>query len=101
MAFTIIEVLRDLQIEPDKSLTWGLGTAVAAEFRKQTGEMPPIRRQPKTDRNASHPPKHAICTYPEWFRPIVLNLVRQRRTEAVRQGDLFELRPHGQERAAG
>lgn len=86
---TIIEVLRELRIEPDKSLTWALGTAVAAEWRKRTGTQPPIVRQPKTDPNASHPAKHAICTYPDDFKPVILEKLSRFQTDAQRQGDLF------------
>lgn len=89
MGVTIIDVLRDLKIEPDKKLTWALGQSVGQEWRRRTGIRPPVELQPKTNPGA-HAAPHMICTYPDSFRKVIEDMIGRFQTRRQAQGDLFD-----------
>jgi hypothetical protein len=83
---TIIDVFRELKIEPTPSLTWAVGAAVRDIYEQRYGCLPEKDLRNKTN----GPGSHCFAIYPETMRPTIVRMVAEHDSEAKRQGDLFD-----------
>jgi len=85
---TVVEVFRDLGVEPEKRATWTVGKAVAKKWRAEKGYEPPKENRPKTGGGGVH----CFAIYPEYFRPVIVGAINAVATVAAApasQGGLF------------
>lgn len=87
MQITVIDVFRELGLEPVPSATWAVGAAVRDEFYSRFGMLPQKALRPKTD----GPGSHCFAVYPEEWRPIIEEKARSIAVEAAKQPDMFGL----------
>jgi hypothetical protein len=83
---TVVDVCRDLQIEPEPRLTWPVGNAVRNLYESRYGELPEKALRTKTSGAGSH----CFATYPEHMRGDIERIIRLYDGEAQRQSDLFK-----------
>jgi hypothetical protein len=90
MAFTVIDVLRALQIEPAPAVSWACGIAVRDAWIARTGEPPPKGLRTKTSGHGSH----CFALYEDNDRSFVESVVRATCNDIAAttsaQGRLFE-----------
>jgi hypothetical protein len=80
---TVIDVFRDLDLEPIPEDTWAAGNAVRDLYEATTGHLPPKALRPKTNETGSH----CFAVYPEsWREKIeeIVKLVARRRANQLR-----------------
>jgi hypothetical protein len=82
---TVIEVMREMGIEPTNELSWRVGAAARDAYVWQFGHEPPKDIRPKTHDRGSH----CFALYPTEMKPRLKLIIRGYMTEAARQGDLF------------
>lgn len=82
---TIIDVMRELRIEPTPHLSWQIGMAVRDAYERRFGYAPEKALRTKTN----GPGSHCFAIYPRVMRETIVQIIRQFQTEAQRQGDLF------------
>jgi hypothetical protein len=82
---TIIDVMRDMGVEPDKDITWPVGLVVSNHWRSLHGELPPSRLRQKTDGGGSH----HFAVYPEEWRPLIEKVINQHKPDPSKQMSLF------------
>lgn len=85
MSFTVPELVRLLGVEASDDLHWSIGNAAQRRFAAAYGRQPPKDNFPKTNGGGSH----CFAVYPDDFRPVVEELIREHKTEESRQADLF------------
>ena len=78
---TVIDVMRDLKIEPTPALTWMVGDAVRNLWVDRTGMTPEKDLRPKTYDKGSH----CFAIYPETLRAEIERIIRTCEGEAARQ----------------
>jgi hypothetical protein len=83
---TVIDVIRDMGVEPTPDLTWSVGGIVRGLYRQRCGELPQKDLRPKTDRSGG---THCFAVYPEEMRSDIEAVVKRHTFEASRQLDLF------------
>lgn len=83
---TIVDVCRDLGVEPTPALTWPVGTAVRQRFEGIYGSLPYKALRGKTYGNGG---SHCFAVYPEEFRREIVAIIQMHSVEAERQMDLF------------
>lgn len=81
---TVIDVLRELRIEPNPKLTWSIGQQVMRRFAKRYGRQPVKDLRKKTYTEGVH----CFALYPPEFKPEIVAAIRAHRTESARQGML-------------
>jgi hypothetical protein len=86
VSITIIDVMRELGIEPTNDLAWRVGALARAAYEWQYGVVPPKHLRPKTHDGGSH----CFALYPEEMRPRIVLIIRNQQHEMQRQGDLFD-----------
>ena len=82
---TVIDVCRELQIEPTPALTWPVGNAVRDLYEQRYGCLPEKDLREKTNGTGSH----CFAIYPEGMRNDIERIIRLHDWERQRQGDLF------------
>jgi hypothetical protein len=85
VGITVIDVMRDMGIEPDTQLAWRVGARVRDAYEWQTGSAPPKHLRDKTNDGGSH----CFAVYPESMRKRIELIIRNQRTYEQRQGELF------------
>jgi hypothetical protein len=82
---TIIQVCRDIGVEPNPELTWAVGAAVRNRYIEKTGESPLKQLRPKTDGQGSH----CFAIYPNDWHSDIADIIRAHGAEAAKQIDMF------------
>ena len=85
---TVVEVFRDLGVEPVKEATWPVGKAVAKKWRDENGYEPPKANRAKTGGSGVH----CFAIYPESFRAVIVKAIKAVSAAPVKpasQGGLF------------
>ena len=80
---TVIDVFRDLDLEPIPEDTWAAGNAARDLSEATTGHLPPKALRPKTNESGSH----CFAVYPESWREKleeIVKLVARRRANQLR-----------------
>jgi hypothetical protein len=83
---TVIDVCRELRVEPTSALTWPVGDAVRDIFEERFGRPPTKMLRPKTNGGGSH----CFAVYPEAFRGVIEAVILDHQAEKERQPDLFD-----------
>lgn len=82
---TIIDVIKEMGIEPTPELTWTAGPLIRNLYEKKEGRVPEKALRAKTNGGGSH----CFAIYPDWMkdtiRVVVLGLERRKSD----QGDFF------------
>lgn len=81
---TVIDVCRELKVEPEPHLTWSIGARVRDWYEMNYGVAPVKRLRPKTTRGGSH----CFAVYPHHMWDLIANIIRMHQTEMQRQGEL-------------
>lgn len=82
---TIIDVMRELRVEPVPELTWSIGAAVRDYYERLHGRAPEKELRTKTCGAGSH----CFAIYPQDMRPKIVSIIRLHQLESQRQGELF------------
>lgn len=82
---TVIDVMRELRIEPVPELTWAIGAAVRDRYERLHGRLPEKELRTKTSGGGSH----CFATYPQDMRTEIANIIRLHQLETQKQGELF------------
>lgn len=82
---TIIEVMRDMGVEPTKDVSWPVGETVSNHWESLHGERPLRRTCPKTNGGGSH----SFAVYPEEWRPLIEKIVNEHKPDPSKQMSLF------------
>jgi len=85
MSLTVMDVFRDLGLEPEPAVSWAVGGAVRRLYEAETGGLPPKELRQKTNGHGSH----CFAAYPESWRSRIEGVIKQHQTQAARQGALF------------
>lgn len=83
---TVIDRFRALGKEPSKRMTWAVGDIVRDKWEKLTGSLPAKVLRQKTNDGGSH----CFAVYPEWFIPVIDEVILSLHAEDDRQRMLFE-----------
>lgn len=70
---TVVDVFRELEIEPKKRMTWRVGFVMQEKYREEFGEEPPKANRPKTKGTGSH----CFAIYPRSYRPRIIKAIRE------------------------
>ena len=81
---TIIDVMRDMGVEPHKSITWPIGLRVVHRFQQRFHRLPVKLLRTKTCGVGVH----CFAVYPKSFRPEIEAVVREFTDEIGTQGEL-------------
>lgn len=81
---TIVDVVRDMKIEPLPSLTWPVGARVRDLYEYMYGRAPQKKLRTKTSGAGSH----CFATYPHHMWDAIASIVRMHHTETQRQMEL-------------
>lgn len=84
---TVIDVMREMGVEPTDKLDWAVGLTMAKWYIQLTGFDPPKHNAPKTFKPDE---VHAFAHYPECFRKRIQDFIRMHKFELERQGWLFQ-----------
>lgn len=84
---TVIDVCRQMRIEPTKALTWPVGDRVRYIWEKKYLAPPDKDLRTKTCGEGSH----CFAVYPEHMREIIRRVIRRQVSEQQRQGELFDV----------
>lgn len=82
---TVIDVFREMGVEPEKHLTWAVGQIVVQEFKKREGKLPVKDLRRKTCGVGVH----CFALYPESYRSVIRDAIKSLETEAAKQMDMF------------
>ena len=82
---TIIDVMRELRIEPTPELSWSIGAAVRDYFERLYGRLPEKELRTKTSGGGSH----CFAIYPQEMKSKIINIIHLHQLESQRQGELF------------
>jgi len=82
---TVIDVIRDMGLEPSPDLSWSVGARVRDMYEMRRGELPPKELRPKTGAGGTH----CFAVYPAEMRPDIERVIRAHTVEAARQMSLF------------
>ena len=85
MTITVMDVFRELGVNPDRSTSWSVGAQVASMFKNHTGRQPVKQNRPETSGAGTH----CFATYPERWRVRIASVIRQHAVENERQFSLF------------
>jgi hypothetical protein len=81
---TIIDVMRELKIEPVPELTRSVGATVREMYERRFGVPPEKDLRTKTCGAGSH----CFAVYPAHLRPDITSIIPMHQTESQRQGEL-------------
>jgi hypothetical protein len=85
MSVTIVDVMKEMGVEPNNELCWRVGALARAAYEWQYGVEPPKHLRPKTNERGSH----CFALYPEEMKPRIRLIIENQHHEQKRQGDLF------------
>ena len=83
----VLEVIRDMGIEPTDKLCWSVGNTMQAWFVREFGAQPWKDLHTKKNGGGSH----CMAYYPEKMRLKIEEFVKMCKMEAARQPSLFSL----------
>jgi len=81
MTITVMDVFRDLGIEPDNRVSWAVGAAVRDLYEAREGALPPKHLRRKTGGAGSH----CFACYPESMRVDIERVIRTHQTQKAKQ----------------
>lgn len=81
---TVIDVMREHNVEITNEVSWGVGRIVRELYLKQHGTLPDKVLRPKTNDGGTH----CFAVYPASWRPTIARIVGQFEAERARQGRL-------------
>lgn len=81
---TIIDVCREIGVEPEPNMTWSVGARVRDLYEASGGTIRYALRQ-KTNGGGSH----QFAIYPPSWRERIVREIRRHGAHAARQGSLF------------
>jgi hypothetical protein len=82
---TVIDVMRNLGVEPETHLAWRVGALARSAYKWETGNEPPKYLRCKTSAGGSH----CFAVYPESMRSRIEMIIRNQQGQARLQADLF------------
>jgi len=82
---TVLDVFRELRIDPDNETSWAIGQQVREEYKRQYGQLPHKELRIKRSGHGSH----CFAVYPRAWRSHIERIVRQHQAMKDKQGDLF------------
>jgi hypothetical protein len=82
---TVVDVMRDMNVEFTRQLGWQAGNAVRDQWVKRYGSLPPKEMRNKTQQAG----RHLVAVYPEAWRRIIEDVIRYYRGGSARQGRLL------------
>jgi hypothetical protein len=83
---TIIDVCRQMRVEPTKELTWPVGDRVRYIWERRYLASPEKDLRIKTCGAGSH----CFAIYPEFMCETIRRVIKRQITEQQRQGELFD-----------
>lgn len=83
---TIIDVCREMGIEPDKTFTWPVGFTMQNLYYAKFKEQPPKENAPKTNGKGG---VHCFAHYPPEWRERIEKEINIYQVERSKQDDLF------------
>jgi hypothetical protein len=83
---TVLDVMRDMGVEPSPRVSWAIGTRVRDEYQMLFDALPPKALRPKTSGTGG---THCLAVYGPEMRPTIERIVREHSVAAARQADLF------------
>lgn len=81
---TVVDVCRELKIEPLPKLTWPVGARVRDFYEYMYGRPPLKKLRTKTIGKGSH----CFAVYPHTMWEHIVHIIRMHQTEEQRQGEL-------------
>lgn len=81
---TVIDVCREMKVEPLPKLTWPVGARVRDLYEYMYGNPPTKKLRTKTIGKGSH----CFAVYPHHMWDAIASIVRMHHTETQRQGEL-------------
>jgi hypothetical protein len=78
---TVVDVPREIGIEPTPDLTWSVGPKVRNIWEEETGAPPGHDLRNKTNGGGSH----FFAVYPASFKPRIMEVIRAHWTQAAKQ----------------
>jgi hypothetical protein len=85
-SLTVLDVMRDLGVEPEPRISWAIGNRARDEYQALYDSLPPKALRPKT---AGRGGSHCFAVYPAEMRPTLERIVREFKTARAAQGNLF------------
>lgn len=85
IGITVVDVCRQLGIEPNPTLMWSVGALAQAAYVAKFGHSPPKDLRAKTYTEGVH----CFAIYPESFRLDIVDIIREHETERAQQLDVF------------
>ena len=82
---TVIDVMRELDVEITPDLAWAVGSQVRSLYEQQYGELPQKALRPKTNAGGTH----CFAIYPNHMRGDIARIVQLHKVDAARQMKLF------------
>jgi len=82
---TVIDVFRELGYEPVKQDTWSVGGIVRNKYFEVVGKLPEKKLRIKTCGVGVH----CFAVYPDTWRPVIADVIRENASQKSRQLDLF------------
>jgi hypothetical protein len=82
---TVIDVIRDMSVEPSPQLCWPVGNRTRERWMDLYGHPPLKELRCKTYDGGTH----CFAVYPDSFRSEIALIVASEQAEQARQGDLF------------
>lgn len=81
---TVIDVMREMRVEPNPTLTWSVGQQVMRKFAAKFGRQPVKDLRKKTYTEGVH----CFALYPPTFKPVIREVIKAHKAENARQGEL-------------
>lgn len=81
MSITVMEVFRELGLDPDPRQSWAVGQHLQAEFRAKYGAQPPKENRKKT----RGPGTHCMAVYPVRWKPKIKAAIAHFAAEATQR----------------
>jgi hypothetical protein len=78
---TVVDVCRELDVEPEPDLTWSVGNLMREWYESHVGELPRKELRSKTYGSGSH----CFAVYPEKMREKIASLILAHGAEQSRQ----------------
>jgi hypothetical protein len=82
---TVIDVFREIGYEPIKQDTWSVGGLVRNKYFEVVGKLPEKKLRVKTCGVGVH----CFAVYPDTWRPIIAEIIREHASQKAEQLDLF------------
>lgn len=81
---SVLDVCRAMKVEPTDKLMWSAGLMTRNKWAADKREVEYDLRTKKCGVGV-----HLFAVYPEWFRPVIEEVIREHEVEESRQMDMF------------